>query len=167
VLDRVLLCHAFFIDQIIDNVRRLARDLSPSTLEDLGLSASLRWMAEGFAKYCNMRLSIQIEDIDHLYPPEKQIIIYRILQEGLTNIGKHARAQNASVTVQRRKKQVVFRVEDDGKGFDAQKTIAGYALDKGMGLAAIGERSRMLGGRLDISSSEGKGTRIHLTVSTV
>ncbi len=153
-----------YIDQIIDNVRRLSRDLSPSTLEDLGLSSSLRWMAEGFAKYCNIKLSIQTEDIDHLYPPENQIIIYRIFQEALTNIEKHAQAGNASIIVKKEKKNVTFTIEDNGQGFDAQKTVAGYSIDKGMGLAAIDERSRMLGGILDLSSAEGKGTRIRLTV---
>lgn len=153
-----------YIDQIIDNVRRLARDLSPSTLEDLGLSASLRWMAEGFAKYCGTCLTIKIEDIDHLFPSENQIIIYRIVQEALTNIGRHAQAQNAAVIVKRNKKQVVFRIEDDGKGFDTKQTTTENSVNKGMGLAAIDERSRMIGGLLSISSSKGKGTRIQLTV---
>ncbi|PQP33850.1 histidine kinase, partial [Desulfobacteraceae bacterium SEEP-SAG9] len=73
------------IDQIIENIRRLTRDLSPSILEDLGLSGALKWMVDDFATLNNSKFELITEDINHLFSQESQIIIYRIFQEALTN----------------------------------------------------------------------------------
>jgi signal transduction histidine kinase len=101
-----------------------------------------------------------MEDIDHLLSQNAQIIIYRILQEALTNVAKHAEAKNISVVTKKAKDWVSFRVEDDGKGFDVVKVARREPMEKGLGLATMEERARMLGGALDLWSQEGKGTRI-------
>jgi PAS domain S-box-containing protein len=153
-----------YIDQIIENVRRLSRDLSPSILEDFGLTAALRWLIDNFRKNDSIQASLDIPDINDLFSPDRQIIIYRIIQEALTNIGKHSQAQNVSVITQKQDGQVSFIIRDDGTGFDSIRAAMREPPERGLGLAIMDERARMLGGSLDIRSQEGKGTRITLSV---
>lgn len=153
------------VDEIIENIRRLCRDLSPSLIEDLGLRAALRWRIEDFEKHFNVKASIEMAEIDDLFPIETQIIIYRIFQEALTNIGKHAQAAHVSVTTKKNENNVSFMVEDDGKGFDVHQIESKFSRERGMGLTAMNERARMLGGDFEISSQEGKGTKITLSIN--
>ena len=139
-----------YIDQIIENVRRLSWDLSPSILEDLGLTAALRWLIDNFIKNDSVRVSQDITDIDNLFPQDRQIIIYRILQEALTNIGKHAHAKNVSVATQKYDGRVSFCIHDDGRGFDLAQAAMKKPPERGLGLAIMDERARMLGGSLEI-----------------
>ena len=156
-----------YVDQVIENVHRLSRDLSPSILEDLGLSSALRWLISNFGKnYNTTKIISDVTDIDHLFPPDTQIVVYRIVQEALTNIGKHAQAKNVSLVVKREDGMISFSVEDDGKGFDVKKAMMKEAGEKGLGLPSMEERARMLGGSLDVWSEEGKGTRITLRIPT-
>jgi len=155
-----------YIDQIIENVRRLSRDLSPAILEDLGLTAALRWLIDNFVKNDSIQVSVDIPDINDLFSEDRQIIIYRTLQEVLTNIGKHAHARNVSLAVQKYDGRVSFTIHDDGRGFDLAQAAMKKPPERGLGLAIMDERARMLGGSLEIWSEEGKGTRITLHIPT-
>jgi signal transduction histidine kinase len=95
---------------------------------------------------------------------DAQIMIYRIFQEALTNIGKHAQARNVSVRVRKDKDRISFLMEDDGKGFDLKHAAMKEGSERGLGLATMDERARMLGGSLDLWSEGGKGTRITLSI---
>ena len=148
------------IDQTIENVRRISRDLKPSILEDLGLFASLQCLVEDFARQHNIRVNLDMEDIDHLFPPQVQINLYRIFQEIFTNVSKHSSAENVSVTVKREGGYISFCVEDDGKGFELKKVKTRKFDEKGVGLTAMKERMHMLGGTFDVSSQPGEGTAI-------
>jgi len=153
-----------YLNQVIESVRRLSRDLSPAIIEDLGLSPAIRSMVNDFITHSGIKVSIEMDEVDNLFPPESQILIYRIFQESLTNIGKHSECQKASLAIKREERDVTLVVEDDGKGFSVKEVVARYSVEKGLGLAAIDERARMLGGALEISSSQGKGTRLTVTV---
>ena len=153
-----------YIDQIIEDVGRLSRDLSPSILEDLGLSAALRRLIDNFVKNYNIKVASDIVDFDHLFLKDAQIMIYRIFQEALTNIGKHAQARNVSVKVRKDEDRISFLMEDDGKGFDVKHAAMKEGSERGLGLATMDERARMLGGSFDLWSEEGKGTRITLSI---
>ena len=153
-----------YVDQIIENVRRLSRDLSPSILEDLGLTAALQWLVSNFIKRDAIKVSLEIPDIDDLFAQDRQIIIYRLLQEALTNIAKHAHAKNVSVIAQRHDGRVSFFIHDDGKGFDMARPPMRELPERGLGLAIMDERARMLDGSLEIWSQEGKGTGITLSI---
>jgi signal transduction histidine kinase len=111
-----------------------------------------------------VHVSYELTEIDHLFDSENQRIIYRIIQEALTNIGKHAGADRVVIAVREEGELVRFRVEDNGRGFDLQQTYTLKTMEKGMGLAAMAERVRILGGNLDIASREGAGTTIIFTV---
>jgi signal transduction histidine kinase len=148
------------VDQIIENVRHISTELSPSILEDLGLFASLQWLVENFERQHSIKVSLNMEDIDHFFSQETRINPYRLLQETLTNISKHAQARNVSIVVKRTKKYVVFRVKDDGKGFDLDRVSERDPVRSGMGLAAMKERAHLSGGAFDVESKPGKGTVI-------
>jgi PAS domain S-box-containing protein len=153
-----------YIDQAIENTRRLSLDLSPSILEDLGLTAALQWLTNNFIKNNHITVKMDMIEIDHLFSQDAQTMIYRIIQETLTNIGKHARANNVSIAVRNHDGRVSFLVEDDGKGFNVKEAMMNHATEKGLGLATMNERARILGGSFNLWSQEGKGTRVSLTI---
>ncbi len=152
------------IDQIIENVRRISRDLKPSVLEDLGLFASIQWLVENFSRQHGLRISLDMADIDHLFSKEAQISLYRIFQEILTNIAKHSEAVQVVVVIKKEKGYILFNVEDDGKGFELKKVMARKYHEKGVGLTAMKERMRSLGGSLEVCSQPSGGTSIHFTI---
>jgi len=151
-----------FIDGVLDNVRRLYFDLSPGNLEDLGLTGAVRQLIDQFAKYHpGIRWQVKLADLDRDFPLPAQTAIYRVVQELLNNIGKHARPSRVAIHARRRRGAASFTVEDDGRGFDVQKVLAAR---RGLGLAAMEERLRLLGGALEINSRENQGTRVAFTI---
>ncbi len=151
------------IDQIIENVRRLARDLSPIVLDDLGLQAAIEYLVNNFSKIYNVKIMYQQTDINHLYDADSQRIIYRILQEALTNIGKHAEAKHVSLVIEKEDRAVRFTVKDNGRGFNVQKTLDKKGTERGIGLEAMSERVRILGGRINLVSRPGIDTTVTFT----
>lgn len=99
-----------YLNQVMENVRRLSRELSPSILEDLGLTAALRWLINTFIKNNEMQITFNMTEIDPLFSRDAQMSIYRILQEALTNIGKHAQAKNIKVVIEKKENSVGIRV---------------------------------------------------------
>jgi PAS domain S-box-containing protein len=151
------------INRLIENIRRLSRDLSPTILDDFGLSAALRWLVNNFAQNYNIKVNLNMMDIDGLLPRVSHVAVYRTVQEALTNIGKHARAKNVSMTVNEDDNRILFSIEDDGIGFDSGITALNNPDEKGLGLATMRGRAEMVGGRLDIWTEEGTGTRIMMS----
>jgi signal transduction histidine kinase len=152
------------IDRIIEDVRRLARNLSPSVLENLGLAVALRNLCEEFSRYQNLKLSLDMCDISESFSPESQSHIYRIFQESLTNIGKYAQASRVSLAIKRRDGGVAFVIEDDGIGFQLEEVQARDGAERAMGLEIMAERVRILGGELQISSKLGAATKISFII---
>ena len=130
-------------------------------LEDLGLSAALRHLIAEFGKRYQIKYSFQETDIDDLFPLATQIAIYRIIQESLTNIGKHSQADLLLVAITRHDDRVSFLIQDNGKGFDSAQL---RRQSSGIGLAAMEERARMVGGVLSVWTQEGAGTKISLDI---
>jgi signal transduction histidine kinase len=152
------------LDYVIENVRRLSRDLSPSILEDLGLSAAIEWLISDFARHYNISTSCDTENIDDFFSHEHQIIIYRIFQEILSNIRKHAEANQVSVSIKKQNGAIFFQVQDNGKGFDLTEVSSKNSTEKGMGLTAMYERALIVGSALDMWAQRGKGTKISFTI---
>ena len=153
-----------FINGIIENVRRISRDLSPTILEDLGLNTALKHLVEEFGKRYNIKISLDLNNVQDHFPPETQIVIYRIFQESLTNIAKHSRATQIAVAIKKQDGSISFNIEDNGRGFDTESMLAQDATEKGLGLTAMEERVRMIGGSLEIRSREGLGTEISFII---
>ncbi len=153
-----------YIDETIENVRRLSQDLSPSILDELGLSAALRKLFHHFRNSFKVHVVQKISDLDDLFSPQTQILVYRIFQEVFTNIMKHARARDVSVRMARQGEEISFEIEDDGRGFDPEKDHRRDGDWGGMGLSTMAARARMLEGILEVRSQEGKGTRVRLCI---
>jgi len=153
------------IEQTVENVRRLSQDLSPYLLENLGLTVAIQRLIGDLAKDHKIEASLDIAEIDNFLSQKSQLIIYRIFQEALTNIRRHAQATRISVSIKKEKDSLSFLVEDDGKGFDVKQAMMRNFNGKGLGMAAMEERVRMLGGSLDIRSETGRGTKINFTIS--
>jgi len=152
------------VNQTIEKVRRISRDLSPSVLVDLGLNSALRGMLKSFAKHSKIEISKDIPNTKNLFSSEQQIAVYRIFQEIITNISKHAHASKVSIVGKKKSSKVFFRVKDNGIGFDIEEINARHAPEKGLGLAAMAERAKMLNGHFEISSQVNSGTIIAFEV---
>jgi len=107
-----------------------------------------------------LKATADIAEIDSLFPENYRITIYRVIQEALTNVGKHAEAGNVSVSIRLQDEKVVFSVEDDGKGFDTMEPAQRAVSERGVGLTTMSERVRMMGGVFGLWSRAGEGTRI-------
>jgi PAS domain S-box-containing protein len=153
-----------YINEITENVRRLSRNLSPYLLEGLGLSAAIRRLVETSTKHNNIKISLDMQELQGLFSKGTQIGIYRILQECFTNISKHANATNVSVDIEKQDECALFRVEDNGRGFCVYGALGKDPNEKGFGLTTMYERSRMMGGTIDIWSQKKVGTNITFTV---
>lgn len=153
-----------YIDEVIENVRRLYLNLTPGDLEDLGLTAALRNLCEEFGRHQEqISWSVQVENIDDLFPIRVQTGIYRIFQEILTNIGKHADSTRVSVRVATQKDCASFNIKDNGRGFDSHQGWQSSP-KAGMGLLALEERIHILGGDVRVWSRKNRGTDITFTI---
>jgi len=152
------------IDLVIENIRRISRNLSPVALEEYGFSAALRGLINGISKTYDVRVSTNITDMDTLFAKDARIGIYRVLQEALTNIGKHARPKTVSVVIRKNDDTITFSVEDDGVGFNAARTSISPHPEKGIGLSIMKERVQILGGSFDLWTEEGKGTKVTFAI---
>lgn len=156
-----------YVDQIIENVRRISHELCPSCLEDLGLDESIAMLAEEFAHHSKLIVSIETQKIDTLFTLQQRTMIYRIFQEALNNIQKHAQARKVWIEVQRRKNVVSIQIADDGKGFINERNEEETVVKTGLGLTAMEERARMLGGTLEVYTIIGVGCRLALSIPIV
>ena len=156
-----------YINQIIGNVRRLSRELSPSILTDLGLSAAIAHMIEKMENQYAIKVLSAIKNIDLFFSPKEQTNLYRIFQEVFTNIGKHAGASRVLIRTAIEKNSISFTLQDNGMGFDMESASTKAYENKGMGLETMYERAVMLNGKLDIFSKLGKGTRVRIRVPIV
>jgi signal transduction histidine kinase len=143
------------IVETLQNVRRLAVELRPSALDDFGLAPALDRLAEAFNEQSGIAVDVETNVDDRRLAPEVETALYRIVQEALTNVVKHAEATRVSIVVTRRGSSVTAVIEDDGQGFGA-----GGGTGEGLGLVGMKERVGLLGGRLALESTEGAGTTV-------
>jgi signal transduction histidine kinase len=145
--------------ETLQDVRRLAVQLRPKALDDFGLVPALERLVQTFAEGTGMNIDLEDRLGDERLPPEVETTIYRVVQEALTNIVKHAEAQNVSILLVRRDRSAAAVVEDDGRGFDPTKTS-----EDGFGLTGIRERVQLHEGRLTLESTPDGGTTLAVEV---
>ena len=148
------------LNNTIEKVRGICHELIPPVLVDLGLTPALRWLIQSSAEYSNFTISSDILISEDLFSTEQQIVIYRIFQEIFNNIRKYAQATHVSISIGREDSRVLFSVADNGIGFDMKRIKSLSPAERGLGLAAMEERAKMLNGNLEITSRAGKGTKI-------
>lgn len=143
--------------QTLDDVRILSQQLRPRILDDLGLSAALHWLVEDAQQRFHLDAALTVESdkaAPHL-PAIYETTLFRIAQESLTNIARHAHASRVTLSLVRDQHQVSLQVRDDGRGFDVAR------VSSGLGLPGMRERAALLGGTLTITSQPGQGTTVH------
>ena len=142
----------------LEEVQRHVRALRPTLLDDLGLVLALERLVEGYRAVTGLKTDFVVQGLGTArLSPTLETTLYRIVQEALTNVVKHARAETVSVLLERRGPAVIAVVEDDGAGFDV---AAARNEEKSLGLASMEERASLLGGVLTIESQPGAGTTI-------
>lgn len=150
------------VDEALLQMRRLAYGLRPSMLDDLGLAPALRWMAEQTAQRSGLLIRFEPDAREERLAPETEIAVFRIAQEALTNIVRHAHAQNVQMTLQHEGDVLVLKVQDDGCGFDLAAMRARAAAGGSMGVLGMEERAALIGAELLIESTPGLGSRLRL-----
>lgn len=145
-------------------VRRMAHNLRPGLLEQLGFTEAVEASAEKAAQASGMSMKLDLANVDGLLPPEFEVNLFRILQEGLNNVLKHAAATETRVTLAHEASSLRLIVEDNGRGFDPALLRRTGPDQRGLGIRQILERAGMMGGRLDLQSRPGQGTRLVVEV---
>jgi signal transduction histidine kinase len=148
----------------IAEVRSISQALRPVALEQVGLTKALDWMIDQMGAASAMRFSKEIENIDGLIAPDMEINLYRIIQEALTNVIKHASASEAIVELKRGPAEISLSIFDNGRGFNPQDPHSGQNGHPTLGLVGMAERARLLSGKLEIQSALGKGARLTLSI---
>ena len=148
------------LDGTVASVRRIATDLRPSLLDDIGLIAAMEWEADIFAKRTGIKINLIKPDSPVLVPDEFATGLFRILQESLTNITRHAAATQVDIHLKNQNNEFILYIEDNGNGFD----INSVASKKTLGLLGMKERSAMMQGVFTINSQPAKGTKLEVRV---
>ena len=146
-------------DSALGTVRNLTHLLHPPMLDDLGLSAAIEWQVRGFSKRHGLRVDFQHAETSERLRPEVEAAAYRIVQEGLTNVVRHAQATEVRLDLQRLHGSVRIGLEDNGIGFNPEVAMQQSAV-RGLGLIGIRERASELLGSFRIESAPGRGTRL-------
>ena len=150
--------------QILEQIRKLSHDLRPSMLDDLGLVPALRWYVNQYTQRLNIEVEFEAIDFQERLTMEVETVLYRVVQEALTNVAKHAQAHKVWIRLERKDTTVAASIEDDGQGFDIQKVAGRAAPERGTGLIGMRERVTSLGGRFRIQSRPGQGTRLTIEI---
>jgi signal transduction histidine kinase len=150
------------LNQTIDEIRTLTFELRPPMLEDFGLMPALRWILDSFEKWSGVKVSLKSKGKERRYSRDIEVALFRIAQEALTNISKHACAKEVKILVSNQDTEVSVSIRDNGVGFDAERLFP--TSGSGMGLLNIKERVDMLGGKVEIISQPRKGTTININI---
>jgi signal transduction histidine kinase len=150
----------------LQQTRHLILDLRPTMLDDLGLVPAIRWYAETRLGAGGAAVVFQTKGSQRRLQPELETAVFRIAQEAINNVAKHAHADNVQVRLHWEPYQVILEVQDDGKGFNVDDTYREHELGQGMGLLGMRERAEMFGGEIEIASCPGEGTLVRVTLPT-
>lgn len=150
--------------QAIQQARHMAHNLRPGLLEELGLSKAIRACADKVAQASGISVAITLDEVDGLLPAEYEVNLFRIAQETLNNVIKHSSATEVEIRLTRQPTSLRLVVEDKGNGFDLARLHAAQPDQRGFGLRQIAERAKLMGGRLDLRSHPGRGTRVTVDV---
>ncbi len=149
------------IQATVDETRRIAMGLRPSTLDDIGISETIYWFCQQFENiYKNIRILKLIEVEENQIPETLKTVIFRVLQESLNNVAKHSGADRVQLSLQQQGNAVKLIVEDNGSGFDPENSLPQNTTERRFGLANMKERTELSGGNFTVHSTPGIATRI-------
>ncbi len=153
-----------YIDQVLESLRRLFREISPTIVEDLGLMAALRRLTTDFARTANIKVSLQMDDIDHLFSSQCGVAIYRIIQFALMNLYRHSQAEDIALAVKRSNIEVEFHLAADGVKSEPTGAQREKAEEVDLALEIINERIRILGGHWTLPGESEEGILLHFWI---
>jgi PAS domain S-box-containing protein len=148
------------IDVTVDAVRRISAELRPGVLDDLGLNAAVRWQAREFTRRTGVAVRLEGVDVIPAWRDARGTAVFRIFQEALTNVARHAQARDVLVRSRSAGGELLLDIHDDGRGF----SVTAGGARRHLGLIGMEERARTIGGRIAITSDTGRGTTVTLTV---
>lgn len=151
----------------LEEMRRLTLDLRPSTLDDLGLVAAIRAHIHTHLESMGVGVEFQTKGLNQRLPSTVETAFFRIIQEAVNNITKHAKAHNVKIQLEVKKEKVTAVIEDDGQGFEVGAVLKSRAVVPALGLLGIQERTVLLGGTFSIQSQVGQGTRLVVEIPKV
>ena len=149
------------VSDLTAQVRQLSLDLRPSLLDDLGLLPTLLWHFRRYTEHTSISVNFKHSGLDRILPPPVVLAAYRIVQEGLTNIARYAQVSSADVQIWLRDGHLMIALEDQGRGFALDRTLAER---RSIGIVGMSERATLLGGQCVIDSTPGEGTRVFATL---
>lgn len=151
-------------DYLDERVGAMAIDLRPAMLDDLGLAATLSWYVNNFVRRHTISVTMETRNFEIRLPPELETALYRVIQEALTNVSKHAHATAIRIAVSRAGNKVTASIEDNGDGFAPEEVARREDAARGLGLLGMQERVAALGGNFVIDTKLGQGTRLHIEI---
>jgi signal transduction histidine kinase len=151
------------VEKSVDIVHRFARELRPTVLDDLGLIPALHSFVKTFSKQTQVRVRLTVYAAVEKLDGVQRTVLYRVVQEALTNVARHAHASRVDVSIQKLRRAVGVTIQDDGKSFPVERVLHAKT-NKRLGLLGMRERVEMVGGRLHIESAPGQGTTIRAEI---
>ncbi len=155
---RVLDQSISIVERALSQVRNLSLTLRPSMLDDLGLVAALRWYVDRQAQRSGFEVEFFADDFDVRPDPKVETACFRVAQEAITNIMRHAEAQRIKVQIRNLETELQMTIDDDGRGFDVPAAFERATQGESLGLLGMRERVQLLGGKLEITTESGRGT---------
>jgi PAS domain S-box-containing protein len=155
---------ALAIERMLQQIRNLSLDLRPSLLDDFGLIPALRWLLERQAQRTGLDIEFTADPLEKRAPEQIETVCFRVTQEAITNITRHAHARHVSVRLSGSQSDVELTIQDDGIGFDVTQAVEHATQGNSMGLLGMQERVILVGGKAEISSAPNQGTRIQVTI---
>ena len=156
-----LLALAHGLEGALEVVRHVSHRMRPQMLDELGLEPTLRWLTRTFAQRTGIAVTLAVAVPDG-GDPEVETLVFRVVQEALTNAARHAQCREVAVDVAQTGARLVASVTDDGVGFDPEAALATSDGDRGFGVRGMRDRARLLGARFAIRSRPGEGTRVEV-----
>jgi len=163
-LDAIVTETQRMLEQTMNDVHRFSYELRPVMLDDLGLIIALRWHIKAFTRRTGIKVSLCGDSAVEKLSNEPKLVIYRIVQESLTNVYKYAGAKKVTIGIRKTATGINLRVKDDGRGFRVDCVSAASKDKGGLGLIGMQERLRLVNGRFDVESAPGKGTLIQAAI---
>jgi signal transduction histidine kinase len=148
--------------ECLDEIRQIARNLRPYQLDQMGLTKAIRSLASQVEQSSGLKLRVDMDDLDGLFPPSAEINIYRVLQEALSNVLRHAQATEALLRIEGLGREVEILISDNGRGFTPHSADHATSPHTGFGLTNLRQRIQILGGTLQIQSAPAAGA--HLSI---
>ncbi|MFH1651852.1 MAG: ATP-binding protein [Chloroflexota bacterium] len=149
---------------ILDEIHKLIYELRPSLLDDMGLVAATRWLADNNLQELGIKVKFETVGREKRLPARIETLLFRVIQEAVHNIAKHAHASNARINLRFKEKGISVTVADNGVGFELEEALQTKARPRGLGLLGMKERVELVKGKLSIRSSPESGTRVHIEI---